>query len=224
MIDDRDAERAAFDRIRARAHFVEQHQRRQRKVAIHRDDVRDVRGEGAQACRDRLLVADVGEERLEHRQPRPGVRRGCAVPPAPSTRAVRPSSSATVLPPVFGPVMTSTRVGGIRRMSSGPARTGFGFGIRDSWFGFSTSPDHRNAGADAVRRAARTSPSVDDHRLDAVHHLREARARLDDVELRRHVDGAAADRPAGRGKCRSARAGCAGLPPPPAPRARRCRC
>ena len=70
VIDDGDAERAAFGRIGARAHFVEQHQRRHDEIAIHRRDVGDVAGERAEARVDRLLVADVGEQRSEHRQPR----------------------------------------------------------------------------------------------------------------------------------------------------------
>ena len=65
VIDHRDAERAAFYRIRPGAHLVEQHQRRQREVSVHRHDVGDVRGEGAQACGNGLLVADVGKERLK---------------------------------------------------------------------------------------------------------------------------------------------------------------
>ena len=44
-------------------------------VAIHGNDVRDVRREGAQARRDRLLVADVGKERLEDRHARACVDR-----------------------------------------------------------------------------------------------------------------------------------------------------
>ena len=52
------------------ADLVEQHERGKRQVPIHRHDVGDVRGEGAEAGRDRLLVADVGEERLEDRHAR----------------------------------------------------------------------------------------------------------------------------------------------------------
>ena len=65
-------------------------------------------GEGREAHLDRLLVADVGEHR--------GRRR--AAPPRPPAAAARPGGaraaspsvfSATVLPPVFGPLMTSAR-------------------------------------------------------------------------------------------------------------------
>ena len=62
VIDDGDAERTALDRIRARTDFVHEHERRKRERTIHRDDVRDVSREGAQARGDRLLVADVGKE------------------------------------------------------------------------------------------------------------------------------------------------------------------
>jgi hypothetical protein len=62
-IDDRHAERAAFEGIRARADLVEQDERRQLEIAIHRRDVRDVPAERAEAGGDRLLVADVGEDR-----------------------------------------------------------------------------------------------------------------------------------------------------------------
>ena len=50
-------------------------------------DVRDVRREGAEARLDRLLVADVGEHRSEHRQRAIRRRRGSAAPTAPSARA-----------------------------------------------------------------------------------------------------------------------------------------
>ena len=52
VIDDRDAERPAFDRISARADFVEQHQRGRRQRPIHGGDVGDVRRKRAEACFD----------------------------------------------------------------------------------------------------------------------------------------------------------------------------
>ena len=79
VIDDGDAERAAFNGIGARSHLVEQHERRRRQLAIHRGDVGNVRRESAQARFDRLLVADVGEQRPEYRQAR-SVRGGNAQP------------------------------------------------------------------------------------------------------------------------------------------------
>ena len=119
VIDDRHRERAAFDGIGAGARLVEQHQRRQRERLVHRDDVGDVRRERAQARGDRLLVADVGEDACgtpasASRRPPGSADPACAI--SDSSPAVL---SATVLPPVFGPVMTSTRTGGISRMSTG---------------------------------------------------------------------------------------------------------
>ncbi len=67
VVDDRHAERAPLDGVGARSDFVEQHERRNGEPAVHRDDVRDVRGEGAEARFDRLLVADIREQRSEDR-------------------------------------------------------------------------------------------------------------------------------------------------------------
>ena len=75
VIDDGRAERAAFDRIGAAADLVEQHERRQLERAIHLDDVGDVRRERAEARRDRLLVADVREDRPERRERAAGLDR-----------------------------------------------------------------------------------------------------------------------------------------------------
>jgi hypothetical protein len=51
-LDDRHAEGAALRRVRPRAQLVEQDERRLGQLAIHRDDVRDVSGERAEAGRD----------------------------------------------------------------------------------------------------------------------------------------------------------------------------
>jgi hypothetical protein len=75
VVDDGDAERAAFDRVGTRSDLVQQQQGRHRQVSIHGRDVRDSCRERAQTGVDRLLVADVGEERAEDRQPRPFCRR-----------------------------------------------------------------------------------------------------------------------------------------------------
>ena len=83
MIDHRHRQRAALVGIGAAAGLVEQHERRQRQRAVHRDDVGDVPGEGAEAGRDRLLVADVGEHRAEYRHLRAVGRRNRAGPSAP---------------------------------------------------------------------------------------------------------------------------------------------
>ena len=88
-----------------------------RSAAIHRRDVGDVPRERAQVGGDRLLVADVGEDRPEDGQRRArfgrDVQAACAI-----SASSADVFSATVLPPVFGPVMTSTRVGGISVMST----------------------------------------------------------------------------------------------------------
>ena len=164
VIDDRRAERAAFDRVGAAADFVEQHERRQFERAVHRDDVRDVRRERAEARGDRLLVADVREDRTERRE------RGCrprpeSAVPACAISASRPNAlSATVLPPVFGPEITSARVGGTITRSDAiddrrPARP------RPSTSG------SRTAGISSGCRAPRNSmrPSATSARRDAVH-------------------------------------------------------
>ena len=58
----------AFHRISAAADFIEQHERGQFERALHFHDVGDARREGAEARADRLVVADVGEHRLERRE------------------------------------------------------------------------------------------------------------------------------------------------------------
>jgi hypothetical protein len=75
VVDHRHAERAALDRVGARPDLVEQHETGEREVPVHRRDVGHVRREGAEVRRDRLLVADVGEHRPEHRQGGPFGRR-----------------------------------------------------------------------------------------------------------------------------------------------------
>jgi len=62
---------ASLGGVGARPELVEEHQCRQRQHPVHRHDVGDVPGEGAEVGVDRLLVADVGEHSPEHREPRP---------------------------------------------------------------------------------------------------------------------------------------------------------
>ena len=90
-----------------------------RQVAVHRHHVGDVGREGAEAGGDRLLVADVREHRLEDRQASNPLSTGrCS--PACAIATNRPAVlSATVLPPVFGPVITRTRSGAVSTMSTG---------------------------------------------------------------------------------------------------------
>ncbi len=67
VVDDRGRQGAPFVRIGPAAGLVEEDQRGHVQRRVHRDDVRDVRGEGAEAFGDRLLVADVREDAAEHR-------------------------------------------------------------------------------------------------------------------------------------------------------------
>ena len=73
-----------------------------------RDDAADVGREGGQALLDALLVADVGEDAVEDGQPRALGRGQVQARTAPSAAASPTVLSATVLPPVLGPVITST--------------------------------------------------------------------------------------------------------------------
>ena len=72
VVDHGRGQRAPLARVGARAELVEQHQRWQRQHPVHADDVGDVPREGAQAGGNRLLVADVGEDAAEDRQPGSG--------------------------------------------------------------------------------------------------------------------------------------------------------
>ena len=120
VLDDRDAERAALrsDRCPRRSRRAAPAPGRCR-LAIHRRDVRDVPRERAEARRNRLLVADVGEHRSEDRQRRSRVARGTCSPACAISASSPAVLSATVLPPVFGPVMSSAVVGGSIMMSTG---------------------------------------------------------------------------------------------------------
>ena len=75
VIDDGDAKGSTFDGVGSGADLVDQHESWQCQRAVHRHDIRDVSREGAEACRNRLLVADVGEKRLEDRDARSRVDR-----------------------------------------------------------------------------------------------------------------------------------------------------
>src|SRR5206468_5393323 len=57
--------------VGARSHLVEEDESRAIEVARHLYDRRQVRGEGRQVGRDRLLVTDVGVDLPEDRQPAP---------------------------------------------------------------------------------------------------------------------------------------------------------
>ena len=142
--------------------------------------------------------------RPEHRQLR--ALRGGNPQPACAISASSPAVfSATVLPPVFGPVMTQHAVaGGIDRASS----TGTALA------GQQRMPRRRQLEA-AVRRQ---------RRFDAVDSIENRARGLQHVELGRGVDRPLQVAGAARGTRRSAPAGSGAPPRPPAARARRCRC
>ena len=75
MVEQRLGERRTFGRIGARAELVQQHQRPRPGRLHDPDDRAKVAGEGRQRLRDRLLVADVGEDVTPDRQPAAGRRR-----------------------------------------------------------------------------------------------------------------------------------------------------
>ena len=56
--------------IAGAAPFSSRDERGEPQVSIQRHDIADEGREGAEACRDRLLVTDVGKHRLENREPR----------------------------------------------------------------------------------------------------------------------------------------------------------
>ena len=74
-LDDGGAQRSTLRRVGSRPDLIQQNERRQRQSLLHLDDVGDVARERGQAVRDGLVVADVGEHRLEDAQPRAGARR-----------------------------------------------------------------------------------------------------------------------------------------------------
>ena len=149
-------------------------------AAIHRRDVGDVRRERAQARVDRLLVADVGEDRSEHRQPR-------------SVGGRNPQA-------------------GLRHQREQPGgleRDGLAAGVR-------TGDEQAPSPAESIlivtgtgvlqqrmpRRLQLERAVGRQRRLDAVDRLREARARLQHVELGRRLD-----RPLQVGRARAERVG-----------------
>ena len=84
-------QRRAFARLRAAADFVQKDQGTRRSGFEHRLDREHMRGKGAEMIRDRLLVADIGENVVEERQVSL-LRREPESRTAPSEQAVRPFS------------------------------------------------------------------------------------------------------------------------------------
>ena len=72
VVEQRLRERRALGRVRARTELVEQHERPRPGGIDDPDDRAHVARERRQRLGDRLLVADVGEDVAEHRQPRAG--------------------------------------------------------------------------------------------------------------------------------------------------------
>ena len=104
------------------------HQRVRCRSARDEVDVGDVGGERREILLDRLVVADVREHGIEHGNSARSAGTGmpdCAI------RASRPTVfRVTVLPPVFGPVMTSSRRSPSSSMLMGTTCPPFAFRFR----------------------------------------------------------------------------------------------
>ena len=106
FLEQRDSKRGTFFRRRAGAHFVDENQRALGGHLEHRFQIQHVRGKRREVRRDGLLVADIRQHMVENRQFGAFGRHG--------NRGLRRKRgepvvlSATVLPPVFGPLMTIT--------------------------------------------------------------------------------------------------------------------
>ena len=68
MLGNGDRQRRSFFRIGGRAQFIQQHQRVCRRGARDEVDIGDVGGERRKILLDGLVVADIGQHRIEHRQ------------------------------------------------------------------------------------------------------------------------------------------------------------
>ena len=110
MVDHRYAERAALYRVGARADLVEQHEPGHREVPVHLDAMLATCAENvlrlASIDCSSPMSANIDRKTGSRDPSAAGMRRpACAI--SASSPAVL---SATVLPPVFGPVMSSTVV------------------------------------------------------------------------------------------------------------------
>ena len=74
VLDERGAERPAFRGVGPGADLVEDDERGELELPLHVDDLRQVRREGREVGRERLVVSDVGEDRGEDRNRGGGVR------------------------------------------------------------------------------------------------------------------------------------------------------
>ena len=101
-------EGGAFGRVGAGGELVEEDERRRAGALEQLDDVAHVAAERRERLLDALLVADVGEDLFEDGQAAAGPAGTGS--PACAIRQSRPTVlSATVLPPVLGPVIRRTR-------------------------------------------------------------------------------------------------------------------
>ena len=160
MIDDGDAERAALDRIGTGSDFVEENQRGRHERSVHRHDVRDMAGERAEARINRLLVADVGEQRLKYRH----------------ARAIRGGN-------------TQPRLSHQRQQPRGLERDSLAAGVRagnqqDGRRRNHLDRDRHGPRKQRMPRGQQLEVAVSrQHRFDAVDRLRKSCACLHDVEL-----------------------------------------
>ena len=105
-VEHHDAKRAAFFRIGGAAQLVDQHQRiAASPLPASIADRQDVRGERAEAFLQRLMVADVGQHLVEQRKL--GFRAGTGNPAWVINASSPTVLSATVLPPVLGPLISN---------------------------------------------------------------------------------------------------------------------
>ena len=133
---------------------------------IHRDDVRDMAGERAEAGLDRLLVADIGEERLKHRHPRSVSGRN----PQSRLRHERKQPRCLERDGLAARVRTGNQQDGGRRRHLDRDRNG--------------ACEQRMPRIEELER-----PVARERRLDPVNRLGKPGACLDDVEPARRLDG-----------------------------------
>ena len=135
--------------------LVEQHQRPPAGGLHDRDEPAHVGGEGGEALRDRLVVADVGQHPVEHRhrgpaRPAPAARTGGASP------AARASSAPRSCRPCWAATTTSARMPS-RGRSIGTAVAGSSSGWRAARR--STSPRRLHRAAAPRAATARRTPA-----------------------------------------------------------------
>ena len=169
FFEQRDGERGAFLRRSARAHFVHQNQRAVGDDLEHGFQIQHVRRKCGKVRGDGLLVADIREHAVEDRASR-RARAATGIPDCAESAARPTVFSATVLPPVFGPLMTST-------VSSPPSASVIGTAARPCGRSVASSTGLR---ADSSRSEF---PAVNSG-IDAIELPRKSRARENRIEMR----------------------------------------